>query len=70
MLKYNMNNFERVLISSIYNRTRRVEVHDFLQYYKQKTIMDKKGCGGICEIVGLEEIQVKSIFWYWFQRFG
>ena len=57
-----MNNFERVLISSIYKRDRRVEVRNFIDYYEQKKIMDKKGCGGICEIVGLKEFQVKPYF--------
>ena len=32
----NMNKFERVLISSIYKRTRRVEVRIMSDYFEQK----------------------------------
>ena len=32
------------------------------EYKLQVNKYDKKGCGGICEIVGLEEFQVKPYF--------
>ena len=57
-----MNKFERVLIASIYTRTRRVEIWLISEYHEQVKKMDKKGYGGICEIVGLKEFQVKPYF--------
>ena len=62
MLKYNMNKFERVLISSIYKRDTRIEIFEENEYKLQVNKNDKKGRGGICEIVGLEEFQVKPYF--------
>ena len=64
MLKYNTNkmeNFGRVLISSIYDRKTRVEVYDEEAYMKQFDIFNKNQ-GGLCEIVGLKEYQVKPYF--------
>ncbi len=58
-----MNHYERVLISSIFKRTRRVEVQHMYEYHEQVKRMDKKGSGGICEIVGLKEFQVKPYFY-------
>ena len=61
--KMNISKYERVLTSSIFKRNRRVECYEEdYDYYKQCTIMNRKGCGGICEIVGLEEFQVKPYF--------
>lgn len=62
MLKYSMNKFERVLITSIYKRNTRIEITNENEYMKQVRSNDKKGCGGICEIVGLDEFQVKPYF--------
>ncbi len=63
MLKYNnMNNFDRVLITSIFKRDTRIETRDENEYKLQVKKFDKKGCGGICEIVGLDEFQVKPYF--------
>ena len=64
MLEYNtkkMENFGRVLISSIYDRKTRVEVYDEEAYMKQFDIFNKNQ-GGLCEIVGLKEYQVKPYF--------
>ena len=64
MLKYNTNkmeNFGRVLISSIYDRKTRVEVYDEEAYMKQFDIFNNNQ-GGLCEIVGLKEYQVKPYF--------
>ena len=64
MLKYNTNKMEkfgRVLISSIYDRKTRVEVYDEEAYMKQFDIFNKNQ-GGLCEIVGLKEYQVKPYF--------
>jgi hypothetical protein len=57
-----MNKFERVLISSIYKRDTRIEIFDENEYKLQVNKNDKKGRGGICEIVGLEDFQVKPYF--------
>ena len=54
--------FERVLISSIYKRKTRNEIRTLDEYNKQAKLMNKMGSGGICEIVGLEELQVKPYF--------
>ena len=62
MLKYNMNKFERVLISSIYKRDTRLEIFEENEYKLQVNKFDKKGRGGICEIVGLDDFQVKPYF--------
>ena len=62
MSKYNMNKFERVLITSIYKRDTRIEIFEENEYKLQVNKYDKKGCGGICEIVGLDEFQVKPYF--------
>ncbi len=63
MLKYNnMNNFGRVLISSVYKRDTRIETRDENEYKLQVKKFDKKGCGGICEIVGVDDLQVKPYF--------
>lgn len=66
MLHYNkkekMNHFERVLISSIYKRNTRIEIFEENEYKLQVKKSDKLGCGGICEIVGLKEFQVKPYF--------
>ena len=62
MLKYNMNKFERVLISSIYKRDTRIEIFEEKEYKLQVNKNDKKGRGGICEIVGVDEFQVKPYF--------
>ena len=64
MLNYNtnkMNNFGRVLISSTYDRKIRVEVFDEASYLQQLAIRNKNQ-GGLCEIVGLQEFQVKPYF--------
>ncbi len=60
----NKSKYERILIliSSVYKWNKRVECLNVIQYNSQKTIVDKRGCGGICEIVGLEEYQVKPYF--------
>ena len=42
MLKYNMNKFERVLISSIYNRDTRIEIFEEKEYKLQVNKKDKK----------------------------
>ena len=60
--KMNISQFERVLITSIYKRNTRIEVFEECEYKLQVNKYDKKGCGGICEIVGLEEFQVKPYF--------
>jgi hypothetical protein len=57
-----MNKFERVLITSIYKRDTRIEIFEENEYELQVNKYDKKGCGGICEIVGVEEFQVKPYF--------
>ena len=57
-----MNKFERVLVSSIYKRKTRNEIRSLDEYNKQAKLMNKRGVGGICEIVGLEEFQVKPYF--------
>ena len=63
MLKYNnMNKFERVLITSIYKRDTRIEIFEENEYKLQVNKSDKKGCGGICELVGVDEFQVKPYF--------
>ena len=62
MSKYSMNKFERVLITSIYKRDTRIEIFEENEYKLQVNKYDKKGCGGICEIVGLDEFQVKPYF--------
>ena len=60
--KMNISKYERVLISSIFKRNTRIEVFEECEYKLQVNKYDKKGCGGICEIVGLEEFQVKPYF--------
>ena len=62
MSKYSMNKFERALITSIYKRDTRIDVLEKNEYKLQVNKYDKKGCGGICEIVGLDEFQVKPYF--------
>ena len=62
MSKYSMNKFERVLITSIYKRDTRIEIFEENEYKLQVNKSDKIGCGGICEIVGLKEFQVKPYF--------
>ena len=57
-----MNKFERVLITSIYKRDTRIEIFEENEYKLQVNKSDKIGCGGICEIVGLKEFQVKPYF--------
>lgn len=64
MLKYNTNkmeNFGRVLISSIYKRDKRIEIKDDETYTKTLKVMNKNE-GGLCEIVGLTDYQVKPYF--------
>ena len=62
MLEYRMTqNFGRVLISNIYDRKIRVEVRDEKAYMEQHKIRNKNQ-GGLCEIVGLKEYQVKPYF--------
>ena len=64
MLKYNTNkmeNFGRVLISSIFKRDTRIEVYDEETYMGTLKIMNKNQ-GGLCEIVGLANYQVKPYF--------
>ncbi len=60
--KYSMNKFERVLITSIYKRDTWIEIFEESEYKLQVNNYDKKGCGGICEIVGFDEFQVKPYF--------
>ncbi len=62
MSKYSMNKFNRVLITSIYKRDTRIEVHNEDEYKLQVKKFDKKGCGGICELAGFDEFQVKPYF--------
>jgi len=57
----NNQNFGRVLISSIFNRDTRVPVKTEADYMKQFELKNKKQ-GGLCEIVGLDEYQVKPYF--------
>ena len=59
--KSNNQNFGRVLISSIFNRDTRVPVKTEADYMKQFELKNKKQ-GGLCEIVGLDEYQVKPYF--------
>lgn len=54
--------YSRVLISSIFKRKTRIGITTNEEYLKQVKLRDKKGVGGICEIVGLEELQVKPYF--------
>ncbi len=64
MLKYNtskMNNFDRVLISSINDRKTRVEVYKEDAYMEQFAIRTKN-YGRLCKIVGRKELQVKHCF--------
>ena len=58
----NISKYERVLISSIFKRNTRIEVFEECEYKLQVKKNDKEGRGGICEIVGLEEFQVKPYF--------
>jgi len=62
MSKYNMNKFERALIISIYKRDTRIEVLEENEYKLHVKTYDKQGCGGICEIVGVDDVQVKPYF--------
>jgi hypothetical protein len=57
-----MNKFERVLITSIEKRDTRIEIFEESEYKLQVNKYDKKGCGGICEIVGVDQFQVKPYF--------
>ena len=57
-----MNKFERLLISSIFKRKTRNEIRTLDEYNKQANLMNKVGCGRICEILGLDQIQVKQYF--------
>ncbi len=50
-----------MLISTLHNRKLRVEVYDKNMYMEQHKIRNKNQ-GGLCEIVGLEEYQVKPYF--------
>ena len=43
MLNYNMNQFERVVISSIYKRDTRIEIFEENEYKLQVKQMIKKG---------------------------
>ena len=62
MLEYRMSqNFGRVLISTLCDRNVRVEVRDEQMYMEQHKIRNKNQ-GGLCEIVGLKEYQVKPYF--------
>ena len=54
-------NFGRVLISSIYKRNSRVSIKTEEDYMKQFN-MKNENQGGLCEIVGLDEYQVKPYF--------
>ena len=60
--KMNIIKYDRVLISSIFKRDTRIEIFEEKEYKLQVNKNDKKGRGGICEIVGLEEFQVKPYF--------
>ena len=62
MSKYNMNKFERALIISIYKRDTSIEVLEENEYKLHVKTYDKQGCGGICEIVGVDDVQVKPYF--------
>jgi hypothetical protein len=62
MSKYNMNEFERVLISSVYKRNTRIEKFEEKEYKSHVKKHDKKGSGGTCEMVGVKEFQVKRYF--------
>ena len=57
----NNQNFGRVLISSIYKRDTRVSVETEAEYMEQFELKNKNH-GGLCEIVGLDEYQVKPYF--------
>ena len=57
----NNQNFGRVLISSIYKRDTRVSVETEAEYMEQFELKNKNH-GGLCEIVGLDEYQVKLYF--------
>ncbi len=57
-----MDKFERKLITSIYKGDTSIEIFGECEYELQVNKYDKKGCSGICEIVGLEEFQVKPYF--------
>jgi len=62
MLEYRMSqNFGRVLISTLCDRNVRVEVRDEQMYMEQHKIRNKNQ-GGLCELVGLKEYQVKPYF--------
>ena len=54
-------NFGRVLISSIFKRNSRVSIKTEEDYMKQFN-MKNENQGGLCEIVGLQEYQVKPYF--------
>ncbi len=56
-----MDNFNRVLISTLHDRKLRIEVYDEDAYMEQLKIRNKNQ-GGLCEIVGLQEFQVKPYF--------
>ena len=56
-----MNNFNRVIISTLHDRKIRVEVYDEDAYMEQLKFRNKNQ-GGLCEIVGLQEFQVKPYF--------
>ena len=58
----NNQNFGRVLISSIYKRNTRVSVKTEDDYMKQVKKRNTQEHGGLCEIVGLDEYQVKPYF--------
>jgi hypothetical protein len=57
----NNQNFGRVLISSIYKRDTRVSVKTEAEYMEQYKARNRNQ-GGLCEIVGLDEYQVKPYF--------
>ena len=65
MLKYNMNNFERVLITNIFDKKEngftKCPVSTEEDYLKELKNRDKNQ-GGLCELVGLKEFQVKPYF--------
>mgnify|MGYP003348566799 FL=1 len=56
-----MENFGRVLISSIFKRDTRIEIYDEETYMGTLKIMNKNQ-GGLCEIVGLTNYQGKPYF--------
>jgi phage/plasmid-associated DNA primase len=58
----NKSNYGRVLISSIYERSIRIEIKTIEEYIKIAKRHNTNDKGGICEIIGLEEFKVKPFF--------